>query len=54
MSTDVKLSKAQIFKIIESGGFLGSILSKLAGESSSSFDKKYFSSIRNYSNGFSN
>ena len=31
MSTDIKLSKAQIFKIIQSGGFLGSLLSKLAG-----------------------
>ena len=31
MSTDLKLSKAQIIKIIQSGGFLGSLLSKLAG-----------------------
>ena len=31
MSTDLKLSKAQIFKIIQSGGFLGSLLSKLSG-----------------------
>ena len=31
MSTDIKLSKAQIFKIFQSGGFLGSLLSKLAG-----------------------
>ena len=31
MSTHLKLSKAQIFKIIQSGGFLESILSKLAG-----------------------
>ena len=31
MSTDLKLSKAQINKIIQSGGFLGSLLSKLAG-----------------------
>ena len=31
MSTDVKLSKAQISKIIQYGGFLGSLLSKLAG-----------------------
>ena len=30
-ATDVKLSKAQIKKIIQSGGFLGKILSKLAG-----------------------
>ena len=31
MSTDLKLSKVQISKIIQSGGFLGSLLSKLAG-----------------------
>ena len=31
MSTDLKLSKAQISKTIQSGGFLGSLLSKLAG-----------------------
>ena len=31
MSTDIKLSKAQISKIIKSGGFLGSLLSKLGG-----------------------
>ena len=31
MSSDLKLSKAQISKIIQSGGFLGSLLSKLAG-----------------------
>ena len=30
MSTDLKLSKAQISKISQSGGFLGSLLSKLA------------------------
>ena len=30
MSTDIKLSKAQISKIIQSGGFLGSLLDKLA------------------------
>ena len=30
-STDIKLSKAQITKIIQSGGFLGFLLSKLAG-----------------------
>ena len=30
-STDIKLSKAQIKKIIQSGGFLGKLLSKLAG-----------------------
>ena len=29
MSTNLKLSKAQIFKIIQSGRFLGSLLSKL-------------------------
>ena len=31
MSTNIKLSKAQRSKIIQSGGFLGSLLSKLAG-----------------------
>ena len=30
MSVDLKLSKGQISKIIQSGGFLGSLLSKLA------------------------
>ena len=30
-SADLKLSKAQISKIIQSGGFLGALLSKLAG-----------------------
>ena len=49
MSSDLKLSKAQIFKIIQSGGFLGSLLSKIAGPNSNSFSKKCFSTIRNYS-----
>ena len=31
MSTDIKLPKAQISKIIKSGRFLGSLLSKLPG-----------------------
>ena len=31
MATDIKLSKAQIIKLIQSGGFLGKLLSKLAG-----------------------
>ena len=31
ISTDIKLSKDQISKIIQSGGFLGLLLSKLAG-----------------------
>ena len=31
ISADIKLSKAQISRIIQSGGFLGSLLSKLAG-----------------------
>ena len=31
MSTEIKLSKAQIKKLIQSGGFLGKLLSKLAG-----------------------
>ena len=31
MATNIKLSRAQISKLIQSGGFLGSLLSKLAG-----------------------
>ena len=31
MSTDFKLSRTQLSKTIQSGGFLGSLLSKLAG-----------------------
>ena len=31
MSTEIKLSEAQASKIIQSGGFLGSLLSILAG-----------------------
>ena len=31
MATDIKLSKAQIKKIIQSGGFLDKLISKLAG-----------------------
>ena len=31
LATDIKLSKAQIKKLIQSGGFLGELLSKLAG-----------------------
>ena len=31
MATDLKLSKAQIKKLIQSGGFLGKLLSKLTG-----------------------
>ena len=31
MSTDLKLSRAQLSKVIQSGGFLRSLLSKLAG-----------------------
>ena len=31
LATDVKLSKGQIKKLIQSGGFLGKLLSKLAG-----------------------
>ena len=32
ISTDLKLSKAQILKIIRSEGYFGSLLSKLAGQ----------------------
>ena len=31
LATDIKLSKAQIKKLIQSGGFLGKLLSNLAG-----------------------
>ena len=31
MSVDIKFSKTQTSKIIQSGGFVGSLLSKLAG-----------------------
>ena len=56
MSTDLKLSKAQISKIIQSGGFLGSLLSKLASplmKVAIPLAKKCFSSIRNSSSCFS-
>ena len=51
-SADIKLSKAQINKIIQSGGFLGSLLSKLAGplmKIAVLLAKKCFRSIRNNS-----
>ena len=57
MSTDLKLSKTQISKILQSGGFLGSLLSKLAGplmKVAIPLAKKCFSSIRNNSSCFSN
>ena len=57
MPTDIKLSKAQISKIIQSGEFLGSLLSKLASplmKIAVTLVKKYFSSIRNSSCCFSN
>ena len=31
LATDIKLSKVQVKKLIQSGGFLGKLLSKLAG-----------------------
>ena len=31
MSTDIKLSTSQLSKIIQSGGFIGALLGKLAG-----------------------
>ena len=57
MSTDLKLSKPQISKITQSGGFLGSLLSKLAGplmKVAIPLAKKCFSTIRNYSCCFGN
>ena len=57
ISTDIKLSKAQISKIIESLGFLGLLLSKLAGplmKVTVPLEKKYFTSTRNYCCCFNN
>ena len=56
MSTDLKLSKAQISEIIQSGEFLGSLLGKLASplmKVAIPLAKKYFSTI-NYSCCFTN
>ena len=56
MSADIKFSKTQIANIIQSGGLLGSLLSKLAGPSMKvavPLAKKYFSTIRNNSSCFS-
>ena len=56
MSTDIKLFKAQISIIIQSGGFLGSLLSKLAGplmKVAVPLGRKCFRSVRNYSRCFS-
>ena len=49
MSTDVKLSKAQISKIIQSGRFLGSLLSKKAGPLENSKENTWF-----WNNNFNN
>ena len=49
ISTDIKLSKSQISKIIQSGGFLGSLSSKLADplmKVAVPLAKKYFSTFR--------
>ena len=57
MLTDIKVSEAQISKVIQSGGFFGSLLSKLAGplmKVAVPLAKKHFSSIRHYSSFFSN
>ena len=56
MSTDLKLSRAQISKIIQYGGFLGLLLivSRSINESSNSISKKCFTSIRNNCCCFSN
>ena len=57
MSTDIKLTKAQISKIIQSGEFLGPLLCKLVSplmKVAVPLVKNYFSSIRNYSCCFSN
>ena len=57
MSTDIKLSKTQISKVIQSEGLLASLLSKLAAplmKVAVQIGKKYFSSIRNNCSCFSN
>ena len=57
MSTNIKLSKPQISKIIHSGGFLGSLLSNVASSLMKvpvPLAKKYFSSFKNYSCYFGN
>ena len=57
MSTDLKLSEDQVSKIIQSGGFLGSLLSKLASplmKVAIHLAKTCFSFIRNNSSCFSN
>ena len=57
LSTDSKLSRAQISEIIQSGGFLGSSLSKLAGslmKIAVRLAKKCFSTIKNSSCYFGN
>ena len=57
MSTDIKLPKDQISKIVQSEGFLGSLLSKLADplmKFAVPLVKNFFSSIRNNSHCFSN
>ena len=57
MSTNIKLTKAQISRIIQSGGFSGSLLSKIAGplmKVGVLLARNIFSSFRNYSCCFSN
>ena len=57
MSADVKLSKVQISKITQCGGFLRSLLSKIAGplmKAAVPLAKIFFSSIKNTSCCFSN
>ena len=52
MQADIKLFKAQISKIIQSGGFLGSLLSKLSGpliKVAVPLSKNIIGSIRNNS-----
>ena len=57
ISTDLKLSKAHVSNKIQSGRFLGLLLSKIAGplmKIAVPLAKKCFISIRNYSCCFSN
>ena len=57
ISTDIKFPKAQISKIIQSGGFLESLLSKLTGtlmKVAVTLAKFFFYFIRNNSSCFRN
>ena len=57
MATDIKLPKTLLYKMIQSGDFLGALLSKIAGSLSNKavpLAKKYFSIIKNNGSSISN